>query len=47
VEWAGGDFGLLVLKAAMAEGVEAREGAGINEDLQAGWTAALEELLNY
>ena len=47
VEWAGGDFGLLEVEAAKAEGVKAREGAGINEDFQAGWAATFEELLNY
>ena len=46
-EWAGGDFGLLEIEAAKAEGVEAREGAGINENLQAGGAATFEELLNY
>ena len=47
VEWAGGDFGLLEIEAAKAEGVKAREGAGVNEDLQAVGAATFEELLNY
>ena len=46
VEWAGGDFGLLEIEAAKAEGVKAREGTRINEDFQAGGAAAFEELFN-
>ena len=47
VEWAGGDFGLLEIEAAKAEGMKAREAARVNEDLQAGGAATFEELLNY
>ena len=46
-EWAGGDLGLLIIEAAKAEGVKAREGAGVNEDLLAFRAATFEELLNY